>query len=290
MLARWIPAAAVVLSLATLTSACSVTTPIPTDDLSVRLEHHNLVLTPVGDGPFPAVLLLHTCYGNLGHVNEWARRLQSRGYVAVVVNSMQARGLDGHFDRLAVCGGRVLRPVDRARDIALSIERLRNLPAVDQDRIGIVGFSHGGWTVLDFLGRGPETTSARPATDDRDGVKSIVVVYPYCGGEVTSGLEKWPRDIRVLVLLAGRDTTVGTTECEALSREQRSRGHAVSMHVYPGARHGFDIDPALLYGYDQRYDEVAAQDTRARIIEFLNETLAAGGQGPQTAMRTKAPL
>jgi dienelactone hydrolase len=290
MMARWIAAVAVVLSIATFTSACGVVTPIPTDQLSLRLDRHNLVLMPPGDGPFPAVLLLHTCYGNLGHVNEWARRLQFRGYVAVVVNSMQARGLDGHFDRLAVCGGRVLPSADRARDIAISIQRLRNLPSVDQSRIGIVGFSHGGWTVLDFLGRKPESASARAATDDRAGVKSIIAVYPYCGGDVASGLEQWPRDVRVLVLLAGQDTTVGTRECEALSREQRSRGHAISVHVYPEAMHGYDINPALLYGYDQRYDEAAARDTRARIIEFLEETLTTRDQEPTAAIRMKAPL
>lgn len=287
MLTRWIPALVLVSSLCTLTTACGTTAPIPSDELSARLDQHNLVLMPAGDGPFPAVLLLHTCYGNLGHVNEWARRLQSRGYVSVVVNSMQARGLDSHFDRIAVCGGRVLPSADRARDIAISIERLRQLQGVDQKRIGIVGFSHGGWTALDFLGRPPETTSARPVTDERDGVKSVIVVYPYCGGEMTSGLEGWPRNIRMLVLLAGSDTTVGTAECEALSREQRSRGYAVSMHVYPGARHGYDIEPALLYGYDERYDESAAQDTRVRIIDFLGMTLTTNGDAIPPAARRK---
>lgn len=209
---------------------------------------------------------------------------------AIVVNSTRARGLDCHFDRLAVCGGRVLPSADRARDIAISIQKLVNLPSVDQSRIGIVGFSHGGWTVLDFLGRQPETVSARPATDDRAGMKSIVAVYPYCGGGVASGLEQWPRDVRVLVLLAGQDTTVGTSECQALSREQRSRGHDVSVHVYPEAMHGYDINPALLYGYDQRYDKAAARDTRARIIEFLEETLSTRDREPPSVIRMKVPL
>lgn len=278
-----------VCSLVTLTSACSTTAQIPTNELSARLEQYNLVLKPDGDGPFPAVLLLHTCYGNLGHVDAWARRLQSRGYVTVVVNSMQARGLEGHFDSIAVCAGFVLRSEDRARDIAISIERLRQLPGIDQKRIGIVGFSHGGWTVLDFLGQRPEALAGRNTTDDRDGVKSIVVVYPYCGGDVTSGLERWPQDIRMLMLLAGDDSFVGTSKCEALAKEQQSRGFSVSVHVYPGAKHGYDIDPGLLYGYDQRYDDSAALDTRRKIIGFLDDTLATPGEQASPVVRTKEP-
>lgn len=261
---------------------------MPSDELSVRLEQHNLVLTPAGDGPFPAVLLLHTCFGNLGHVDEWARRLQSRGYISVVINSMQARGLQGHFDNVAVCSGLALRPADRARDIAISIDRLRRLQSVDQKRIAIVGFSHGGWTVLDFLGQQPGTASGETIMDGRDGVRSIVVVYPYCGGEVISGLKRWPRDILMLMVLAGSDGTVGTAKCEALAREQGSRGYAVSLHIYPGAKHGYDIDPALLDGYDERYDESAALGTRKRIIDFLDETLVTRAKSAAPMVGTRA--
>ncbi len=232
------------------------------------------MLTPEGDGPFPAVLLLHTCYGNLGHVDVWAKRLQSHGYVAVVVNSMQARGLDGHFDRLSVCAGRALRAGDRARDIGISIELLRRVANIDERRIGIVGFSHGGWTALDFLGHGAGGQSEFEVENGLDGPKSVVVVYPYCGEQTVKGLEAWPRNLRMLMLLAGSDTTVGTAKCESLAREQKARGHAIDLHVYPGAAHGYDIEPDLILGYDRRYDESAARDTRKRILAFLDDTLA----------------
>lgn len=257
-----------------LASACASQPPIPEDELEVRLQEQNRVLTPTGEGPFPAVLLLHTCYGNLGHVDEWGERLQRRGYVAVVVNSMKARGLDGHFDRVAVCGGRALRSADRARDIRISIRQLLTNPGVDPHRIGIVGFSHGGWTVLDFIGRPSERDPLRKG--GQSGLESVVLVYPFCGGEAMDGLAAWPGDLRVLMLLAGSDTTVGTRTCRRLADTQSARGFAIHMHVYPGARHGYDIDPALLYGYDARYDASAAADTRKRIVQFLDDTLMQG--------------
>lgn len=255
-------------------SGCTAPAPMPMDELRARLGEHNRVHVPAGRGPFPAVLLLHTCYGNLGHVDAWAKRLRSHGYVAVVVNSMQARDLDGHFDRLAVCAGRALRASDRARDIDVSIEQLRELGVVDVQRVGIVGFSHGGWTALDYLGQGVEAASEDASTTGLAGVKSVVVVYPYCGKEPAQTLAAWPRELRLLMLLAGNDTTVGTARCESLAHAQRARGHAIDVHIYPDAEHGYDIEPALIFGYDQRYDESAARDTRARIIDFLDDTLA----------------
>ena len=72
-------------------SGCAATVPMPEAELARRLQDRNPVLVPRGEGPFPAVLLLHTYYGNVGHVDAWAARLRERGYVAAVVNSMRAR-------------------------------------------------------------------------------------------------------------------------------------------------------------------------------------------------------
>lgn len=256
-----------------LASGCATSPPISTEELSERLDRHNLVLVPEGNGPFPAVLLMHACFGNLGHVDRWARTLQSRGYVAVVINSMAARGLDGHFDNVAVCSGLVLRPADRARDITIAIEKLGRLERVDSRRIALVGFSHGGWTVLEYLGRPGGADLGEAATRARESVRSVAVVYPYCGGDVEAGLDRWPRDVHLLMLLAENDRTVGTARCERVASEQTARGYDVSLHVYPGVEHGYDVAPELVWGHEERYDEAAAADTQIRILEFLAQTL-----------------
>lgn len=257
-----------------LAPGCSTAPPMPADELARHLDEHNVVLMPEGEGPFPAVLLLHACFGNLGHVDRWARTLQSRGFAAVVVNSMSARGLQGHFDNVAVCSGLVLRPEDRARDITVTVEMLRKIGPVDMNRISVVGFSHGGWTVLEYLGQQDDDRAGSVATQVRESLRSIVVVYPYCGGEVAAGLERWPRDVNMLMLLAENDRTVGTSTCEKVAHNLSSRGYAVTLHIYPGVEHGYDVEPELVWGHDERYNEAAANDTRKRIIEYLRETLA----------------
>jgi hypothetical protein len=42
---------------------------------------------PQGDGPFPAVVLMHGCTGIAKNQDEWVERLASWGYVALQVDS-----------------------------------------------------------------------------------------------------------------------------------------------------------------------------------------------------------
>ena len=46
-----------------------------------------------GEGPFPAVVVLHGCIGITGHFTGIADRLSSWGYVALAVDSLGPRGL-----------------------------------------------------------------------------------------------------------------------------------------------------------------------------------------------------
>ena len=39
------------------------------------------IYKPEGAGPFPALLLMHTCGGLTQHIQEWTKRAMQRGYV-----------------------------------------------------------------------------------------------------------------------------------------------------------------------------------------------------------------
>lgn len=47
---------------------------------------------PEGAGPFPAVVLLHSCAGVASHLYDWAGFFKARGYAALVVDTFGARG------------------------------------------------------------------------------------------------------------------------------------------------------------------------------------------------------
>ena len=98
---------------------------------------------PEGVGPFPAVVVLHGCDGVGPHYRDWARRLVNWGYVALLVDSFGPRGVR------EVCNkGRKVPPEARAEDAFAARDWLAGQDFVRAGRIGVIGFSHGGWTVL----------------------------------------------------------------------------------------------------------------------------------------------
>jgi hypothetical protein len=67
----------------------------PDTGLSAELDESR----PYGGGPFPAVVVLHSCIGMTGHFTGIADRLSSWGYVALAVDSF---GPSGITDRCGV--------------------------------------------------------------------------------------------------------------------------------------------------------------------------------------------
>jgi dienelactone hydrolase len=113
------------------------------------------LVRPEGDGPFPAVVLLHGCSGlglETSHRELWKRQLEwaewyrSRGYVALVLDSFGPRRLTNE-----VCGDGRVSPLARALDAYDAFRHLATLPFVRRDRVVIQGLSHGGSTVLHAL-------------------------------------------------------------------------------------------------------------------------------------------
>jgi dienelactone hydrolase len=98
---------------------------------------------PAGAGPFPAVVVLHGCDGVGRHDRLWARQLASWGYVALIVDSFRPRGMN------SICNhGMLVPPQLQALDGFNAANYLRTQPNVSGERIGVIGFSHGGWAVL----------------------------------------------------------------------------------------------------------------------------------------------
>src|ERR1700759_4312484 len=68
-------------------------------ELETPLAHsqplQGLLRRPAGSGPFPAVVLLHSCNGNWKRLDErWGKQLAPWGYVTLTVDSFGPRGID----------------------------------------------------------------------------------------------------------------------------------------------------------------------------------------------------
>jgi dienelactone hydrolase len=236
---------------------------------------------PSGSGAFPAVVLMHGCHGVSESNRDWARWLADRGYVALVVDSWRPRGLAE-----ACTPGEELPNTARFDDAIGALRWLHGRPYVDRERIGIIGWSNGGVFAMAAV-NGPtfERTKKRGVDIPDPGFRAAVGVYP--GGCFSLVNE---RSVRPLLLLIGADDDwTLASECIQLADTQRAKGADVTLVVYPGAVHYFDVEgqprtwianvenrnrPNKCCGATVGYDPAAAADAHRRVAEFFGRHLS----------------
>jgi dienelactone hydrolase len=189
------------------------------DGVSIRA----LMMKPDGGGPFPAIVALHGCagLGNARGINprhaDWGIRLRSAGFIVLFPESFASRGLGSQ------CGERqrAVKARDRAGDAFAAAEWLAARPDVDRSRLGLLGWSNGGITLLNATqaGRGPKGVDFARA----------VAFYPGCTAILKRGYS--PR-IPVTILHGLADDWTDPASCRQLS--------GVSFIGYDGAYHDFD--------------------------------------------------
>lgn len=236
--------------------------------LAPRIE----VFAPDGAGPFPAVIQFHGCSGfRAGWTQAWAKVANDAGYLFVAVDSNGVRGIDRERALKTVCAGKELIGQERAGDVAAALATARARADVDPARIVLAGWSHGAWTVMDYLalegaGRAPASLKTRPPAAP---VAGAILFYPYCGEGTWSRLHAWKQAPKTLMFTAGRDSVVSPQECRDAAGKLAREGVPVDLVDYAGADHAFD-DATLIGGpYEYFYDEASAADAARRVAAFL---------------------
>jgi dienelactone hydrolase len=183
----------------------------------------------------PAVVLLHGCggpYDRQGQLSErmrdYAALLNAQGAHALVLDSLTPRG------EKELCaqklGARRVTQNNRRLDALAALQWLATRPGVDPQRLGLLGWSNGGSTVLAAINTrhpGAAGSSVKPAF--------AVAFYPGCEAELQRGFEA---SAPLLMLVGESDDWTPAAPCRALVRV--STGTAPLLEAYPGAYHGFD--------------------------------------------------
>jgi dienelactone hydrolase len=216
---------------------------------------------PRGAGPFPAMVVLHGCDGAGPHYRTWARQLAEWGYLALLVDSFRPRGVT------TVCNhGMIVPPQLQAQDAFNAAEYLRSRPKVRAERIGVIGFSHGGWAVLKAVPAGlVRPAQIRPFL-------AAVAFYPGCDASA-SALET-----DTLILIGEADEWTPVQRCARWRDLIQPNGHTVRLKSYQGALHGFDAPgmPHFFAGHYVGRDPTAAADALVETRNFLDAHLTAG--------------
>ncbi len=222
------------------------------------------LIRPDGDGPFPAVVIVHDCSGlgprSSGAPMRWAGELVQQGYVVMIPDSFTSRGFAE-----GVCflpGNETVRVhgIPRAMDAYGALAALRALPYVDGKRVGIMGNSHGGWTTLAAMFV-PNDANGALAQEKRDGFAAAIALYPSCApefgawsttkfrylGPVTGYSGVYQPIAPLLILIGEKDDWTPAESCRELAERSRAAGYPVEIKIYPDAHHAFDSDRPVRY-------------------------------------------
>lgn len=188
---------------------------------------------PPGAGPgrrVPLMIISHGSGGILpGREGAWAERLRGWGVATFVVDSFGPRGIRSTGEDQSQ-----LSTSASVADAFAALAVAATHPAIDPDRIGVMGFSKGGqvalYTLLEPFRAGMNLGQRRFALH--------VALYASCSlpyrSERTTGAP-------VVMLLGGADDYTPAAHCTRYADWFRQKGSDVAVQVFPGAHHGFDV-------------------------------------------------
>lgn len=208
------------------------------------------LVQPRGEGPFPAVLVIHENRGLNPYIEDVARRAAVAGFLALAPDGLAPiGGYPGNDD-----DGRAMQAkLDQAKLGQDMINSAKHLKAhrLSNGELGAVGFCWGGGMVNrlavalgDELDAGVPFYGAAPAPEEVAKIKASLMIQYASNDERINAM--WP------------------------AFEAALKQHEVdyTMHMYENTSHGFHNNST------PRYDEAAAKLAWERTVEFFRKHLA----------------
>jgi dienelactone hydrolase len=215
--------------------------------------------TPGAAAPYPAVVVLHGCGGISSHSAAIADRLGGWGYVALTIDTLGPRGMDGG------CYSGTF--ADQAFDAYAALRYLSTLKFVDAQRVALFGQSMGGSAALYAIDR---DLAARYFGQR---FRAAIAYYPNCVVVPVPAMTA-----PVLILIGEADQWNRADACKTLKNLARPDSAPIDLALYPGVHHAFDV-AQLKPGRSSdgrwlEYHGPAARDAEQKTRAFLAEHLA----------------
>ena len=227
-------------------------------------------------GKAPLIVLIHG--GVHGDFNTFythiVRELIDQGYVIIAPEYRGSTGYGGDFYEQIDYGGAEIDDVKAARDWAVE-----NLATIDPKRVGIMGWSHGGYQTLMNIFRFPDAYQAAyagvPVSDlvARMGYKSQGyrnTFREFIGKEAVDNPMEYRRrspyfhaaelKTPLLIHTNTNDEDVNVMEVEHLIDSLKAAGKKFEYKIYEAAPGGHAFN---------RIDTALAKESRKEIYEFL---------------------
>jgi len=208
------------------------------------------LVQPVGEGPFPAVLVVHENRGLNPYIEDVARRVAVEGFIALAPDGLSPiGGYPGNDD-----DGKVMqKSLDKDKlftDMLNSANHLK-IHELSTSKLGATGFCYGGGVVNKLsvtmgsdLNAGVPFYGIAPATEDVAKIQAPLMMN-----------------------YAEDDKRVNATQ-EEYRKALEANNKSFIMHTYKGTRHGFHNNST------PRYNETQAKVAWERTVSFFKEHLS----------------
>ena len=207
------------------------------------------LVQPTGDGPFPAVLVMHENRGLNPHIEDVARRAGVAGFLALAPDGLSPVGGYPGNDDDGRTMQRELDPAELDQDMINSARYLK-AHAMSNGRLGATGFCWGGGMTNRLaaelgsdLNAGVPFYGAAAATEDVAGIRAaMMIIYA-------------ETDPRINAMWADYEAAL------------QANGVDYEMHMFPGTLHGFHNNST------PRFNESAAGLAWNRTVGFFRRHL-----------------
>jgi len=210
------------------------------------------VSVPEGEGPFPAIILIHEWNGLVDRIRQMADDLAEEGYVAFAVDLYHGRTGANREENMRLVQAARAEPQAMIENLNAAVAWLEGRDDVT-GRIGAVGWCFGGGVALSF---------------GLDGVEHEATAIFY--GSLVDDPERLAAlDHEVYGTFAELDDGIPPERVEAFAGALRAAGIENDIHVYDDVNHGFwlrvDEDPGLR--------TEPARDAWRRLRDYFTRTL-----------------
>ncbi|MEK7727707.1 MAG: dienelactone hydrolase family protein [candidate division KSB1 bacterium] len=201
---------------------------------------------PEGQGPFPAVIVIHEWWGLNDWVQQNTKRLAREGYAALAIDLYRGSVTSDPEGAHELMRG---LPEDRAiRDLRAAFEYLAGRSDVKKDRIGSLGWCMGGGYSLQAAVQLPD-------------LAACVVNY---GRLVTDENLIAQINAPILGVFGGLDRGIPVKDVQAFAKQAKNLGKEIRLEVYSKSGHAF-INENNAKGYNAE----DAMDAWKKTLAFL---------------------
>ncbi len=211
---------------------------------------NGILYTPQGEGPFPALVVIHEWWGLNDWVKEQASKLADQGYVTLAIDLYRGKVATTADEAHEIMRG---VPSDRAnRDLLAAAAFLRGQKNVNPAKIGDIGWCMGGGYALDLAIADPQ-------------LKAAVINYGHLASDKAT-LQKV--NAAILGIFGGQDKGIPPADVNKFEADLKSMGKPVQIKIFPDAGHAFE-NPNNKQGYRADDAKQAWELTTAFLAKYL---------------------